>query len=182
MTSDEQWLALLHHDASCDGRFFYAVRTTGIFCRPSCKSKTPKQDNVVFFDTAEQAKGAGFRACKRCRSDLPLYQPMKDLVEKAKQLLDDSFQKQMEMDAELRALGLSRHRMSVLFKEMYGVSLSEYWVGLRLMESKRLLCETTDDILDIAFTVGFGGISSFYRSFKKNTGTSPAAYRKEHQK
>lgn len=91
MTREDMWKAVADNDAAYDGIFFYAVKSTGIYCRPSCKSKRPKQENVCFFDTAAQAKAAGFRPCKRCRSDLPDYQPGREIAVKAKQLLDDSF-------------------------------------------------------------------------------------------
>jgi len=65
--SDEQWLAVADNDAAYDGQFYYAVKTTRIFCRPSCKSRLPNRDNVEMFPTAEQALAAHYRPCKRCR-------------------------------------------------------------------------------------------------------------------
>ncbi len=82
MTQDEMWLAVSQNDASADGLFFYAVSSTGVFCRPSCKSRRPKRENVRYFKTAEQAMAAGFRPCKRCRSDLADYRPVRDIAEK----------------------------------------------------------------------------------------------------
>ena len=70
MMREEMWKAVSENDPSYDGILFYAVKSTGIYCRPSCKSKIPKRENVCFFDTAEKARAAGFRPCKRCRSDL----------------------------------------------------------------------------------------------------------------
>ncbi len=180
MTPEEMWKAVSENDASCDGLFFYAVKSTGIYCRPSCKSKAPKRENVCFFDTAEGAGAAGFRPCKRCRSDLSEYQPIREIADKAKQLLDDSFSRSCEWNRELRQLGVSKRRMAEIFKEEYGVTLSEYVGSLRLKEAKRLLSETGEEIIDIAYSTGFGGVSSFYRFFKNETGLSPAAYRKEH--
>lgn len=182
MTQEEMWKAISENDASYDGIFFYAVKSTGIYCRPSCKSKVPRRENVRFFDTAEQAKDSGFRPCKRCRSDLLDYQPIKEIAEKAKRLLEDSFHKRCELNQELQHLGISQRRMSEIFKDEYGVTLSEYVGNLRLSEAKQLLSDTNDEIIDIAYSVGFGGLSSFYRFFKNNTGLSPVAYRKEHQK
>ncbi len=72
--------------------------------------------------------------------------------------------------------------MSEIFKDEYGVTLSEYVGNLRLEEAKRLLSDTDTDIIDIAYSVGFGGLSSFYRFFKNSTGLSPAVYRKEYKK
>ena len=74
MTEPEMWEAVQRSDASYDGLFFYAVKTTGIFCRPSCKSKPPKRENLCYFASGEEARAAGFRPCKRCRSDLLEYQ------------------------------------------------------------------------------------------------------------
>ncbi|MPN21176.1 Melibiose operon regulatory protein [bioreactor metagenome] len=71
--------------------------------------------------------------------------------------------------------------MVEIFKDEYGVTLSEYVGNLRLEEAKRLLSDTNDEIIDIAYSIGFGGLSSFYRFFKNSTGLSPAAYRKEHR-
>ena len=88
MTEQEMWEAVKHSDASYDGLFFYAVKTTGIFCRPSCRSKLPKREHVRYFASAEQARAAGFRPCKRCRSDLLEYQPMRDIAWEVKQKLD----------------------------------------------------------------------------------------------
>ncbi len=65
--SEEQWQAILTNDVSYDGEFFYAVKTTGIFCRPSCKSKPPKQENVRIFENAQEALSAQYRPCKRCK-------------------------------------------------------------------------------------------------------------------
>ncbi|MEY8353527.1 Ada metal-binding domain-containing protein [Lachnospiraceae bacterium 54-53] len=180
MTEEEMWRAVSENDPSYDGIFFYAVRSTGIYCRPSCRSKTPGRDKVCFFDTGKQAAEAGFRPCKRCRSDLLDYRPIKEIAGKAKELLDQSFHKRMELDRELRELGISRHRMAEIFKEEYGLKLSEYTGGLRLSEAKRLLAGSDDPIIDIAYSTGFNGLSSFYRFFKNGTGMPPARYRKEH--
>ena len=178
---EEMWRAVYESDTSYDGIFFYAVRSTGIYCRPSCKSKIPRRENICYFDTAEQAKEAGFRPCKRCRSDLFDYKPMKEIAEKVKQLLEDSYTKRNRANQELKELGLSKHRVGEIFKEEYGITLSEYTDRLRLEKAKERLSCTGDEIIDIAYSVGFGGISSFYRFFKKETGQSPAAYRKESQ-
>jgi AraC family transcriptional regulator of adaptative response / methylphosphotriester-DNA alkyltransferase methyltransferase len=182
MIKNEMWKAVSENDASYDGIFFYAVKSTGIYCRPSCKSKLPKQSNVCFFDTAEQARAAGFRPCKRCRSDISDYQPMREIVEKTKQLLDELFKKKCELNQNLKQLGISQHRLVELFKDEYGVTPSEYVGYLRLNEAKRLLSDTEYEIIDISYSIGFDGLSSFYRFFKNKTGLSPAKYRKEYSK
>ena len=66
-TEDERWDAVTHRDRDADGAFFYAVRTTGVFCRPSCASRQPRRENVAFFTDAATARAAGFRDCKRCQ-------------------------------------------------------------------------------------------------------------------
>ena len=88
MTEPEMWEAVQRSDASYDGLFFYAVKTTGIFCRPSCKSKPPKRENLCYFASGEEARAAGFRPCKRCRSDLLEYQPMREIAAEIKARLD----------------------------------------------------------------------------------------------
>lgn len=179
MTDAEKWTAVYDSDSSYDGLFFYAVKSTGIYCRPSCRSKPPKRENVLFFDSAAQARAASFRPCKRCRSDLLEYQPIKEIAEKTKLLLDTLYQQKNELTGQLRELGVSQHRMVEIFREHYGVSLLEYANGLRLSEAKRLLLETDDDIIDIAYAVGFASLSAFYDFWKKRVGYSPAAYRKK---
>lgn len=178
MTNDEKLTAVLNNDANYDGIFFYAVKSTGIYCRPSCKSKVPKRENILFFNTADAARRANFRPCKRCRSDLLDYQPVKEIAKKAKQLIDELFQEKNELDEKLRDIGVTQHRMVEIFKEQYGVTLLEYVNRLRLQEAKRLLTETNDEIIDIAYSIGFGSLSSFYRFFKIGTGDSPSSYRK----
>ncbi|HEY9193613.1 MAG TPA: Ada metal-binding domain-containing protein, partial [Methyloversatilis sp.] len=69
--TDPRWAAVLARDAAADGRFFYSVRTTGVYCRPSCAARSPRPENVAFHDTAADAERAGFRPCRRCRPDLP---------------------------------------------------------------------------------------------------------------
>ncbi|GGE16067.1 hypothetical protein GCM10011571_17110 [Marinithermofilum abyssi] len=88
------WEAVVQCDRSYDGSFYYAVKTTKIFCRPSCKSKTPKQENVeFFFDIAEPFR-KGYRPCKRCRPDLsPTYDPQRELIAKVKEVLEDEYHK-----------------------------------------------------------------------------------------
>ncbi|HWP50292.1 MAG TPA: Ada metal-binding domain-containing protein [Clostridia bacterium] len=182
MTPDEMWKAVCENDAAFDGLFFYAVESTGIFCRPSCKSKMPKRENVRFFSSAAQARAAGFRPCKRCRSDLADYQPIRETAEAAKHLLEASFADGKACAFPPRQLGLSRHRLSEIFQAVYGVTPADYVAGLRLSKAEQLLSTTDDPIVDIAYASGFGGLSSFYRFFKGRTGLSPAAYRKERQK
>ncbi|SDM14084.1 Metal binding domain of Ada [Dendrosporobacter quercicolus] len=83
-TDDEKWEAVRQSDPGYDGVFFYGITTTGIFCRPSCRSRLPLRNNVQFFDSIEQAYAWGLRPCKRCRPDLPEYRPNRDLMEESK--------------------------------------------------------------------------------------------------
>lgn len=182
MTQEEMWEAVCRNDASYDGMFFYAVKSTGVYCRPSCKSKKPKRENICFFDTAEQARTAGFRPCKRCRSDLLEYQPIREIAQKAKRLIEESFCQKGELNQRLKHLGVSRRRLDEIFKTEYGLTMFEYMDKLRLEEAKRLLSETSEEIIDIAYAAGFGSLPSFYRFFKKCTGLSPVEFRKKQRK
>ncbi|HBK27529.1 MAG TPA: AraC family transcriptional regulator [Dialister sp.] len=176
MTEEEMWNAVLRCDANYDGLFFYAVKTTGIFCRPSCQSKPPKRENVLFFASAEDAQNAGFRPCKRCRSDLLAYQPLQDMAAQLRNKLDAALVK--EEVPTLQNLGLTPRRLTDIFKQAYGMTPKEYIDHLRLNHAKEALRHTDKKIIDIAYETGFTSLSAFNRFFKKKTGMTPSTYRK----
>ncbi len=178
MTSDEMYAAVISNDESYDTLFFYAVKSTGIYCRPSCKSKAPKAENIEFYKTADMAIKAGYRPCKRCRSDLLDYKPMKDIAKRLKTLIDDMFNEAEILNNQIDKLGLSRKRMVEVFKEEYGKTPGNYVNDLRYKEAIRLLEQTDNEIIDIAYSVGFGSLSAFYKFFKERANMSPAVYRK----
>lgn len=177
MTDEEKWKASLSCDAAYDGKFFYGVKTTGIFCRPSCKSKSPKRENVVFFDTAEQALKNGLRPCKRCRPELLEFWPQKEAAEKIKATYSLWYADRLRLKSELEKLGLSRNRIVQLFQVQYRKTPAEYRNELRISEAKRLLDETEDNVLQIALQSGFKSLSAFYTQFRRITGVSPTEYR-----
>ncbi len=178
MAFEEMYDAVILNDESYDTLFFYAVKSTGIYCRPSCKSKAPKVENIEFYKTADEAIKAGYRPCKRCRSDLLDYKPMKNIAQKLKTLIDNMFSEAESLNTEIDKLGLSRKRMVEVFKDEYGKTPSNYVNDLRYQEAARLLEQTDTEVIDIAYSVGFGSLSAFYKFFKERANMSPAAYRK----
>jgi AraC family transcriptional regulator of adaptative response / methylphosphotriester-DNA alkyltransferase methyltransferase len=179
MTSDQKWQALLTNDERYDGLFFYGVKSTKIFCRPSCKSKIPLKKNILYFENLKQAEQAGYRPCKRCRPDILKYQPVREIAEKVKLLIDNNFTRQKELAEKTKRIGITYHRMVTIFKEYYHVTPKKYYDTLRIQEAKRKLLETNDTITDIAYSAGFQSLSAFYKFFQKSMNSSPAKYRKE---
>lgn len=177
LAEEKKWQALLACDPTYDGIFYYGVKTTGIFCRPSCKSKSPKRENVTFFDTGEQALENGFRPCKRCRPDLLEFQPQRETAEQIKGIYDLHFSDHHRLNEELKELGLSRNRMIQLFQEQYGKTPVQYLNELRIVHAQKLLADTRDNILQIALQSGFDSLSAFYSRFRRITGVSPKKYR-----
>ena len=177
MTKQEMWEAVQNSDANYDGMFFYAVKTTGIFCRPSCKSKPPKRENVCFFETAGQAESAGFRPCKRCRSDLLEYKPMHEIAADIKKKLDGT--DAIYNEKTLENIGLTSRRITDIFKQEYGMTPKEYADLRRLSEAEKMLVDTNEKMIDIAYAAGFSSLYAFNRFFKKQLGQTPSEYRKK---
>lgn len=178
-TDDEMWKAVVDCDKNYDRKFFYAVKTVGVYCRPSCKSKTPLRKNVDYFETQEEAEKAGFRPCKRCRPDLLDYAPMMELAQQTKDLIDDYFNERERLTAEMKRLGVSSGHLTVIFKQQYGMAPSQYMNKTRADYAKKMLVETDTPIIDIAGDIGFDSLPSFYGFFKKQTGMTPKEYRAE---
>ena len=178
MTESEKLAAFFAKNASFDGVFYTAVKTTGIFCRPSCRCKTPLAKNIIFYDSAEEAIAAGFRPCKRCRPDLIKYSPSEELAKKAKSLIDEKLKTEASFTRELMEVGASKRIIDATFKAQYGLSINEYTNKKRIENSAQMLLSTDMAIVDIAYACGFESISSFYRIFGKVMGQSPALYRK----
>lgn len=159
--------------------FYYAVITTGIFCRPSCKAKIPLKKNTVFFDNVEDAVKDGFRSCKMCRPDLnqTTYEPNKDLIERAKEIINSSYNKPLDLKKLAQNLGVSNNHLARLFKHYYGMTISKYITELRMEEATRLLTHTDLDITEVALQAGVKSMSNFYKIFKERTGLTPKEYR-----
>ena len=176
-SDDTMWQAVVDCDSAYDGKFFYGVKTVGVYCRPSCRSKTPLRKNVVYFMTEEEAKRAGFRPCKRCRPELCGQAPVAGLAAQAKKHMDDHYDKRALLLAELKKLGVTQSHLAAVFRQQYGMTPTRYLGSRREQQAKNLLAATDMPIIDIAAAIGFDSLSAFYAFFKKQAGTTPHTFR-----
>lgn len=175
--------AVSTRDSRFDGQFFTAVRTTGIYCRPSCPAITPKRTNVTFLPTAAAAQQAGYRACRRCLPDAtpgsPLWNTRADLAARAMRLIGDGLIERGGVPALAAALGYSaRHLTRVLTGELGAGPLA--LARAHRAHTARLLIQTTDmPISEIAFAAGFASIRQFNETIRAVFAISPTAMRAE---
>jgi AraC family transcriptional regulator of adaptative response/methylated-DNA-[protein]-cysteine methyltransferase len=175
-TESERWAAVARHDAQADGAFFYAVRTTGVFCRPSCSSRQPRRENVEFFATQDDARAAGYRDCKRCRpGGLPREM---DIVNRACAALDADPQQRLTLAQLSDAVHLSPFHLQRLFKRVVGVSPRQYQAaqrGAALRDALKRGANVTRATVD----AGFGSPSRMYDTAPAELGMAPSAYRRK---
>lgn len=166
-------------DDSYDGLFFYAVKTTGIFCRPSCKSRIPNKENITFFQTSEEAKRAGFRPCKRCQPDMMHFDPKMDIINDTKTYIQGHYTENLTLNQIAQNIGISSYYLGRLFKENTSRTPRSYLENIRVRKAVHLLKTTDLSIIDICYEVGFQSASSFYHAFQKQTQYTPQEYRKD---
>lgn len=133
MNDDERWLAVVNRDPLADGKFVTCVKTTKIFCRPTCKARQPRRANVEFCDTPAEAQAAGYRACKRCQPLLPSYTPEADKIRKVCDILDALSETAPLPPLEKLAseAGLTKHHFHRLFKRETGLTPRQYALASR---------------------------------------------------
>ncbi len=167
---DEMTHAFLHRDASYEGVFYTGVRTTGVFCHPTCPAKKPRPENVQFFATAREALFAGFRPCKRCR---PL-QPTGAAPEWLGRLLEAVEQEPTRRwtDADFRRLGVGPERVRRWFQQHYGMTFHAYARARRLGSALERIREG-ESVVDAAFDHGFESLSGFNEAFRRVLGMAP---------
>jgi AraC family transcriptional regulator of adaptative response/methylated-DNA-[protein]-cysteine methyltransferase len=172
----ERWRALKARDQRADGAFLYGVVTTGVYCRPSCASRAPKRDNVIFFESAGEAERAGYRPCKRCEPDLaPSQQWHAKAIVRACRAIEET-EGQLSLNELAARVGMSPYHFSRIFKKTTGVTPKEYANGKRaqrLVENLRGGRSVTQAIYD----AGYGSPSRFYESDIKRLGMMPANYK-----
>ncbi|SFJ81632.1 bifunctional transcriptional activator/DNA repair enzyme AdaA [Thermoflavimicrobium dichotomicum] len=173
---DEIWRAIVHNDSSYDNKFFYGVKTTGIFCRPSCKSRPPKMENVRIFQSAQQAISENFRPCKRCK---PTGQrlPDEDWVAQITQFIDRNYSETLTLETLADMCHGSPYHLHRTFKRIKGITPAEYIRQTRISNAIQYLTTTDRTISEIALAVGIPNIAYFITLFKKQTGYTPADYR-----
>jgi AraC family transcriptional regulator of adaptative response/methylated-DNA-[protein]-cysteine methyltransferase len=175
LNQEECWQAILNKDSNFEGLFFYAVRSTGVFCRPTCPSRHPKRENVVFFNQTEAALQAGFRACQRCQ---PLgEEPVLALVKQACQYIEANFNEPLTLEDLGSQLGVSPFHLQRVFKRVMGISPRQYIEGWRLKTLKNQLREG-DAVTEALYEAGFSSSSRLYERAPAQLGMTPAVYRK----
>lgn len=123
---DSRWASLLARDRHADGRFFYSVASTGVYCRPSCGARTPRPENVYFFETTEEAEAAGYRACKRCKpNELNPASEVANRIAKARRLIERS-ESAPALQTLAKQAGMSRFHFHRTFKSITGVTPAQY--------------------------------------------------------
>lgn len=175
-TDDERWRAVERRATELDGAFVYAVRSTGIYCRPSCPSRRPRRERVRFFAAAAAAERAGFRACRRCRPEAPLA-PAADLAERARRWIEAHADEKITLARLGAALGVGPSHLQRTFTRVVGVSPRRYAESCRLARMKTLLREERD-VTTALYGAGYGSSSRLYERADDRLGMTPNAYRR----
>ena len=175
-TRDPRWAAVVARDAGADGRFVYAVKTTGVYCRPSCGARRPRPENVSFHASAAAAEAAGFRPCRRCRPDEA------SPVDRQAALVADlcRYIEQAETEPRLAALaaraGLSPFHLHRVFKAVTGITPHEYAAAHRARRLHDAL-GGGGSVTEAIFDAGYGSSGRFYAQSDRLLGMTPGRYR-----
>jgi AraC family transcriptional regulator, regulatory protein of adaptative response / methylated-DNA-[protein]-cysteine methyltransferase len=174
---EELWQAVKRRDPAFDGEFLFAVRTTGVYCRPSCASRPAKRENVSFFETGAQAEKAGYRACKRCRPDkIGAPDPHIEAVKRACAEIEQA--EEAPKLADLAAsVGLSPYHFHRVFKTITGVTPKAYAAQTRSQRAADGL-RTAETVTEAIYDAGFNSSSRFYESTEARLGMTPGAVRR----
>jgi len=170
---EEAWAVFERRDRGWDGRIFGGVKTTGIYCRPSCPARRPKRENVEFFRSVADAQAAGYRSCLRC---LPDEVSREDAaLGKAFRLLTRA-EEAPSLDDLAATAGYSPHHFHRLFKRATGVTPAAYYRSLRARRTETAL-EDNERITDAIYDAGYSGPARFYADAKGRLGMTPSAWR-----
>lgn len=175
---DPRWPSVLARDAEADGQFVFAVRTTGVYCRPSCPARRAKPENIRFFSGPAEAEAAGFRPCLRCCPDGPLPQIRQaGMVDRACRLLAD--QDPVASLSDLAAqLGVSASYLQRQFKAQTGLSPKQWALAQRGIALRQQLGTGSGSVTDALYRAGYNAPSRFYDQAPSVLGMAPRVYRK----
>jgi AraC family transcriptional regulator of adaptative response / DNA-3-methyladenine glycosylase II len=190
LDADACYQALCSRDARFDGHFYIAIQSTGIYCRPVCKVRTPLARNCLFFSSAARAEGAGFRPCLRCRPELApaptRHWSTQDashiLAAQALQLLDSPLalgQEPLQIGALAHRMGVSERHLRRILTDQLGVTPSMYRQTRRLLLAKQLLCDTDLPVSTVAHLSGFGSQRRFNTAFAEHYRLTPTDCRRK---
>lgn len=180
MEMDERgrWQAVMGRDARFDGAFVYAVRSTGIYCRPSCPSRRPRREQVTFFNLPRAAEGAGFRSCRRCRpAQVSARDPRVARVERVCRYIDAHLDSALPLARLAGEAGLSPHHFQRTFKQLMGISPRQYAEARRLASFKAQV-RKGETVTSAIYGAGYGSGSRLYERASRQLGMTPSAYRK----
>jgi AraC family transcriptional regulator, regulatory protein of adaptative response / methylated-DNA-[protein]-cysteine methyltransferase len=173
LDADTAWAAFMRRDRGWDGRVIGAVKTTGIYCKPSCPAKRPKREHVEFFATGDEARSAGYRACLRCKPDEVGRD--REAVARAVKLIEQA-EEAPNLSELAAAVGYAPHHFQRLFKRDLGVSPAEYARALRNRRAAEAL-KANGRVTDAIYDAGYAGPSGFYSDAKERLGMTPSAWR-----
>ena len=175
-TDEERWAAVQQRAREADGIFYYSVRSTGVYCQPSCPSRGAKRANVAFPATRAEAETAGFRPCLRCKPDqLPLAERQAQAVARACRLIDEAAE-EPDLDTLAQACGMSRFHFHRVFKAHTGITPKAYAAARRAERLKRGLAQAPS-VTAAAYDAGFNSSGRFYAASASVLGMTPLRYR-----
>jgi AraC family transcriptional regulator of adaptative response/methylated-DNA-[protein]-cysteine methyltransferase len=173
---EERWQAVLRKDHQADGKFVHAVKTTGVYCRPSCPARSAHRGNVVFYNSPEEAERASFRACKRCK---PQGSPRAELhaatVAAACRAIETA-EKSLDLNALASAAGMSRFHFHRIFKAATGLTPKAYAAACRSSRMREVLSKSST-VTEAIYEAGFNSNGRFYAKSSEMLGMKPKSFR-----
>jgi AraC family transcriptional regulator of adaptative response/methylated-DNA-[protein]-cysteine methyltransferase len=175
-TDEKRWKAVVSRDPGADGRFLYAVKTTGVYCRPSCPSRLARRGNVFFFDTCEAAERAGFRACHRCCPKGPAMEDRRAAVVAAACRVIETGEGSPDLSTLAARAGMSRFHFHRIFTRITGLTPKAY-AGASRAERMRRILPLRSTVTEAIYDAGFNSSGRFYAASSKTVGMKPRSFR-----
>lgn len=175
--TDLEWQAIATNDPKANKEFIYAVNTTKVCCRPSCRSKLPNRENVRIYNSIALALEAGYRPCKRCKPNGQKL-PDKEWTDQMNDYIDRHYTEHITLQLLAEEFHGSQYHLQRVYKNAQGFTPTEYLQKVRIEHAKTLLKESYDSVEDVGHQVGLHNTSYFITLFKKLVGTTPKQFKK----